>query len=114
MTLRLGAETVRAHPLARIVGVTGLVGTVLLFAALIAGSPGEPPPDATTAEAAEFVRGLDATWVRLAEVVGDIGCLSCSGSWRALPPLAPSRGRRPPVVDDGHAVRRAGRCVCDP
>jgi uncharacterized protein DUF4386 len=72
MTLRLGAETVRAHPLARIVGVTGLVGTVLLFAALIAGSPGEPPPDATTAEAAEFVRGLDATWVRLAEVVGDI------------------------------------------
>lgn len=66
MTLRLGAETVRAHPLARIVGVAGLLGTVLLFAALIAGSPGEPPPDATTAEAAQLVRGLDGSteWQR--------------------------------------------------
>jgi hypothetical protein len=65
--------TLRAHPLARIVGVTGLVGTALLFTGLIAGSPGEPPTDATTADAAEFIRGLDVTWVRMAEVVADIG-----------------------------------------
>jgi hypothetical protein len=63
---------VRGIPLARIVGVTGLVGTVLLFGTLIAGSPGEPTLNATTAEAAEYVRGLDATWVRQLEAVGDI------------------------------------------
>jgi hypothetical protein len=64
---------VRGAPLARIVGVTGLAGAVLLFAGLIASSSGEPPVDATTAQAAEYVRGLDATFVRQAEVVSDIG-----------------------------------------
>lgn len=64
---------VRGAPLARIVGVTGLVGAVLLFGALIAGSPGEPPINATAAQAAEYVRGLDATWLRLVEAVSDIG-----------------------------------------
>ena len=72
MTAPLGAETVRAHPLARTVGVAGLVGTVLLFVALSAGTPGEPPTDATTAAAADFLRGLDGTWVRVAEVLADI------------------------------------------
>jgi len=72
MTVQLGTETVRGVALVRIVGVAGLVGTVLLFGALIAGSVGEPPIDATTAEAAKFVRGLDATWVRQVEAVGDI------------------------------------------
>ena len=66
-------ETVRAHPLARIIGVTGLVGTAVLFAGLIAASPGEPPTDATSEAAAEFLRGLDVPWVRTAEVVADIG-----------------------------------------
>lgn len=66
-------EAVRAHPLARTIGVAGLVGTAVLFAGLIAGSPGEPPTDATTEAAAEFIRGLDVTWVRTAEVVADIG-----------------------------------------
>lgn len=64
---------VRADPLARVIGVTGLVGAVVLFAGLIAGSPGEPPVNATVAQAAEYVRGLDATWIRLVEVVADIG-----------------------------------------
>jgi len=73
MTAQLGVEAVRAHPLARTVGVAGLVGTVVLFAGLIAGSPGEPPTDATTEAAAAFIRGLDVTWVRTAEVVADIG-----------------------------------------
>jgi hypothetical protein len=63
----------RGEPLARVIGVTGLVGTVVLFVGLIAGSPGEPPINATVAQAAEYVRGLDATWIRLLEVVADIG-----------------------------------------
>jgi hypothetical protein len=72
MTAPLGAETVRAHPLARTVGMAGLVGTVLLFVALSTGTPGEPPTDATTAAAADFLRGLDGTWERAAEVLADI------------------------------------------
>ncbi|TCO47513.1 uncharacterized protein DUF4386 [Kribbella antiqua] len=64
---------VRGTPIARIIGLTGVVGAVVLFAALITGSPGEPPINATVAQAAEYVRGLDATWVRLLEVVADIG-----------------------------------------
>ncbi|TDU89196.1 hypothetical protein EV138_2756 [Kribbella voronezhensis] len=64
---------VRGTPLARIVGATGLVGTLLLFATLIGASPGEPAINATTAEAATYVRGLDTTWVRLAEAGSDIG-----------------------------------------
>ncbi|MEI8408106.1 MULTISPECIES: DUF4386 family protein [unclassified Kribbella] len=64
---------VRGTPIARIIGLTGLVGAVLLFAGLIAGSPGEPPINATAAQAAEYVRGLDTTWVRQVEVVSDIG-----------------------------------------
>ncbi len=63
---------VRGIPLARIVGITGVVATVLLFGTFISGSPGEPTLNATTAEAAEYVRGLDATWVRQLEAVGDI------------------------------------------
>jgi hypothetical protein len=39
---------------------------------LIASSPGEPELNATTAQAAEYVRGLDATWVRQVEAVSDI------------------------------------------
>jgi uncharacterized protein DUF4386 len=64
---------VRTDPRARGVGVTGLVGTVVLFTGLIAGSPGEPPTDATTAAAAGFLRGLDNPWVRSAEAAADIG-----------------------------------------
>ena len=63
----------RGEPLARVIGATGLVGTVVLFVGLIAGSPGEPPINATVAQAAEYIRGLDATWIRLLEVVADIG-----------------------------------------
>ncbi|MET9317089.1 hypothetical protein ABZX12_35165 [Kribbella sp. NPDC003505] len=64
---------VRGDPLARGIGVTGLVGTVVLFVGLIAGSPGEPPIKATSAQAAEYVRGLDATWIQQLEIVADIG-----------------------------------------
>ena len=48
----------------RSLGLTGLVGTGLLFASVIAGSPDEPPLDASTAEAAAFVKGQDARGCR--------------------------------------------------
>jgi hypothetical protein len=64
---------VRGSPLGRAIGITGVVDLVLLFATLITGSPGEPTLNATTAEAAEYVRGLDATWLRQLEAFGS-GC----------------------------------------
>lgn len=60
----------------RTIGLTGLAGTGLLFASVIVGSPGEPPIDASTAEAAEYIQGLDASWVPAVEAVGDIGAMT--------------------------------------
>jgi hypothetical protein len=59
-------------PSVRLIGVAGLVGTVLLFASVIASAPGEPPLDASTADAAEFIAGLDVWWVAVAAAVADI------------------------------------------
>jgi hypothetical protein len=61
-------------PQERIIGLTGIVGTVLLFAALVVGSPGEPRTDATTAEAAQYLAGLPG-WVAPVEVVADISMM---------------------------------------
>ena len=63
----------------RSIGLTGLVGTGLLFASVIAGAPDEPPLDAGTAEAAAFVRGLEASWVSAVEAVGDIAMMVLLG-----------------------------------
>lgn len=65
-------DVVRRAPLERIIGLAGIAGTVLLFATVIAGAPNEPPLDATTAEAADFVKGLDASWIPPVEAMGDI------------------------------------------
>ena len=65
--------------LLRGIGVTGLVGTVLLFASVIAGSPGEPPLDASTAEAAAYIKGLDASWIQAVEALGDIAMMVLLG-----------------------------------
>ena len=62
-------------PQERIIGLTGIVGTVLLFAGLIASSPGEPATDATTAEAAEFVTGLHRGWIAPIEAATDIAMI---------------------------------------
>jgi len=51
-------------PQARIIGLTGIVGTVLLFAALSTGTPGEPQVNASTADAAEYVAACPAGWRR--------------------------------------------------
>ncbi|TDO45815.1 uncharacterized protein DUF4386 [Kribbella sp. VKM Ac-2527] len=69
------SATTRSMPLERTIGLTGIAGTVLLFTALIIGSPGEPPTDASTAAAAEFVKGLDRSWLPPVEAVADIGMM---------------------------------------
>jgi hypothetical protein len=66
---------VRGTSLARNIGLAGIVGTVLLFAATIVGSPGEPPLDATTAEAAQYVRGLDLSWKPAVATLADIAMM---------------------------------------
>ena len=61
----------------RAIGWAGLVGTVLLFAAIIPlGSLGEPPLEATTSDAAAFVRNAaEADWVQPMEAVGALGII---------------------------------------
>lgn len=61
-------------PQERIIGLTGIVGTVLLFAAPSTGTPGEPQVDASTADAAEYVAGLPG-WVAPVQAVGDIAMM---------------------------------------
>jgi hypothetical protein len=67
-------SSVQTSSLERTIGLTGIVGTVVLFAALIVGSPGEPQTDATTAEAAKYLAGLPG-WVAPVEVVADIAMM---------------------------------------
>jgi hypothetical protein len=68
------AVTRRSSP-ERSIGLAGIVGMVLLFAAVIASSPGEPPLDATTAEAADYLKGLDESWIPPLEVAADIASM---------------------------------------
>ncbi len=58
-------------------GWVGLVGAVLLFGAIIPlGSLGEPPLEATTKEAAAFIRNAaEAGWVQPVEAVGALGMI---------------------------------------
>jgi hypothetical protein len=60
----------------RIVGAVGIAGMVLLFTSVIAGAPNEPPLDATTREAADFVTGLDVSWMPTVEALGDIAVMT--------------------------------------
>ena len=61
--------------LVRTVGLTGIIGMVLLFAATIAYATNEPQLDASTADAADFLSGLDASWIGPVEGVADIGMI---------------------------------------
>jgi len=61
-------------PQERTIGLTGIAGMVLLFAALSTGTPGEPQVDASTADAAEYVAGLPG-WAAPVEVAADIGMM---------------------------------------
>lgn len=68
-------RAVGTTPVARVVGIVGIVGVVLLMVSVSVGSPGEPPLDASTTEAADYIRGLDATWLRVLEAVGDVAMM---------------------------------------
>ena len=62
---------------ARASGWAGLVGAVLLFGAIIPmSSLGEPPLEATTEDAAEFIRNAaEADWVQPVQAVGALGMI---------------------------------------
>jgi hypothetical protein len=75
MDLATNNDVARRAPLERTIGLAGLVGTALLFASVIVGSPGEPELDASTASAAAYVAGLDASWVPPVAVVADIAMM---------------------------------------
>ena len=64
--------------MARTSGWAGLVGAVLVFGAIIPlGSLGEPPLEATTKEAAEFIRNAaEADWVQPVQAVGALGMIA--------------------------------------
>ena len=58
-------------------GITGLVGMVLLFGAVIAVSTrGEPPFDAPRDDVAEFFRNADVGWFQAAQAAAAIGMLA--------------------------------------
>lgn len=65
----------RGASVRRLVGAVGLVGTVLLFASVILGSPGEPELEASSAEAATFITGLDRWWVPVLGAIGNIAMI---------------------------------------
>lgn len=68
-------DVVRRAPLERTIGLAGIVGMVLLFAATIATATNEPELDASTAEAADFIKSLGASWITPVEAVADIGMM---------------------------------------
>ncbi|CAN5398608.1 hypothetical protein BH10ACT10_BH10ACT10_13690 [soil metagenome] len=67
--------SVRGSAVARNIGLAGIAGTVLLFAATILGSPGEPPLEATSAEAARYIAGLDVSWKPAVAAVADLAMM---------------------------------------
>jgi hypothetical protein len=63
--------------LGRTTGILGITTLVLLFAPVIAlASAGEPPLDATGAQAAEYFENLDETWARLAMAALTLGMIA--------------------------------------
>jgi hypothetical protein len=68
-------EVVRRAPLERAIGLAGIVGMVLLFSATIATATNEPELNASTAEAADFLKSLDTWWITPVEAVADIGMM---------------------------------------
>lgn len=67
----------RWRRLSRTTGVIALVAVALLFGPIIAISTvGEPPFDATQAEAATFFSNADSAWVHAAQATASIGMLA--------------------------------------
>ena len=71
----MSTTTLTRTSIERTIGLTGIVGMVLLFAATIATATNEPELDASTAAAADYVRSQDASWIAPVEGVADIGMI---------------------------------------
>lgn len=78
MSTRAGS-TVPDHPekwrrLALATGATGLIAIMIQFTAIIAvGSVGEPPLQATSADATTFFRATEAAWAQAAQAATSLG-----------------------------------------
>jgi hypothetical protein len=72
-------DVMRRAPVERAIGLAGFVGTVLLLVAVIVLSSGEPPLDATTAEAAHYLTSLDTWWVLPLQAVAHIAAMLLLG-----------------------------------
>jgi hypothetical protein len=71
------STTDRWSSLARTTGVVALISVVLLFGPIIAISTvGEPPFDASRAEAVEFFAKLDVGWAQAAEAAASLGMIA--------------------------------------
>jgi len=75
------------NSLERTIGLTGIVSTVVLFAATIAAATNEPELNASTAEAADFIRSLDTAWIPPVEATADIGMMGLLWFMVGLPLL---------------------------
>jgi hypothetical protein len=73
--IHIDTDVARRAPLERTIGWSGIAGTVLLFAATIATATNEPQLDATTTDAADFIKSLDTSWITPVEAVADIGMM---------------------------------------
>ena len=63
--------------LARTTGIIGIAFTVLVFGPVIAlASAGEPPLEATAAEAVEYFGNLEATWAQLTMAAQTLGMMA--------------------------------------
>lgn len=71
--------------LGRATGIIAISTVVLLFSPIIAlASAGEPPLDATGAQAVTYFRNLDATWARMALAVLALGMIVSLGFFVAF------------------------------
>ena len=101
----MSTTTLTRTSIERTIGLTGIVGMVLLFAATIATATNEPELDASTAEAADS----SGAWTTLDHARRgrgphrDDGPAVVPGGPAAAPP--PTRGRSACPVDRGDAVR---------
>jgi len=75
MTALIETSSDRWTRMIRSTGVVGLVTFVVLFAALIAMSPGEPPFLASPEEALAFYLNSTAGWVQAAMAVAGLAAI---------------------------------------
>jgi hypothetical protein len=70
-------DSARYAALARRTGIIGIAFIVLLFGPIIAlASAGEPPLEATAAEAVEYFGNIEATWAQLVMAASTLGMIA--------------------------------------